>query len=347
MAKRIDHDREQQSLPRGAVRRRAWIVPAVVVVVALLAVLGMKAAYRVSALPSLPSRTQAGGGELRVSRDFGSRTLLQRKLSVPASATALGLLSANANVRTSYGGAFVNSIDGIASTYGGAGGPQADWFYYVNGMQATVGSAQYRLRANDRVWWDFHRWEFAASVPAVVGQYPAPFVSARDGGRARPAAVVCAPGSERSGALVADGLRRAGVASVTVAAWPSAVSVPSGSNLLLVGTWAQLSSLATVRSAAENPRTSGLLARFDSHGVTALDALGRTGTELPSAGAIMAMCREEDPQAAMWLVTGSQTTDAAAAAGVLANRSAELQGRFGVVVTRSGSLIALPAAAKP
>lgn len=347
MTRRVDHDREQQPAPRGAKRRRAWIVPAVVVVVALLVVLGMKAAYRASARPSLPSRAQAGAGELRVSRDFGSRTMLQRRLSVPASATALGLLSANADVRTSYGGAFVDSIDGIASTYGGTGGPQADWFYYVNGMQATVGSAQYRLRANDRVWWDCHRWEFVSSVPAVVGQYPAPFVSAGEDGRARPATVVCAPGSDRSGALIADALRRAGATSVTVAAWPAAASVPSGSHLVLVGTWSQLSGLATARSAAENPRTSGLLARFDSHGAEALDALGRTGTQLPAAGAIMATCRAEDPQVAMWLVTGSETADVAAAASVLANRPAELQGRFGVVVTRSGSVVSLPLAAKP
>jgi hypothetical protein len=320
-------------------------MPAVVVVVALVVVLGMKVTYRASARPSPPS--VAGTGELRVSRDFGLRTLVQRRLSVPVSATALGLLSAGADVRTSYGGAFVNSIDGIASTYGGSGGPQADWFYYVNGMQATVGSAQYRLRANDRVWWDFHRWEFVSSVPAVVGQYPAPFVSAGEDGRARPAAVVCAPGSDRSGVAIAGALRRAGVTSVTVAAWPSVASVPSGSNLVLVGTWSQLSGLAAVRSAAENPRTSGLLARFDAHGVTALDALGRTGTRLPSAGAIIATCRTEDPQAAMWLVTGSETSDVAVAANMLADRSAQLQGRFGVVVARSGSVIALPAEAKP
>jgi hypothetical protein len=305
----------------------------------------MKAAYRVSARPSPPSSARAGAGELRVSRDFGSRTLLQRRLSVPASATALGLLSACTEVSTSYGGAFVNSVDGIASTYGGAGGPQAEWFYYVNGMQATVGSAQYRLGADDRVWWDFHRWEFASSVPAVIGQYPAPFVSG--GSHSRPAVVVCAPGSERTGALISDALRRAGVTSVTAAAWPSAASVPSGSNLLLVGTWAQLSTLESARSAAEHPSTSGLLARFDERGVTALDALGRTGMQLPSAGAIMATCRAEDPQVAMWLVTGSQTSDVAAAAGTLANRSTELQGRFGVVVTRSGRVVSLPVAVKP
>ena len=115
--------------------------------------------------------------ELRVSRDFGVTTLTDRSIAVSASSTVMRLLTANTKVTTAYGGGFVDSIDGVASGYTNGGSIRADWFYYVNGLQATVGAADYHLGPHDRVWWDFHAWDFAPSVSAVVGQYPEPFLS--------------------------------------------------------------------------------------------------------------------------------------------------------------------------
>ena len=44
-----------------------------------------------------------------------------------------------------YGGRFVQSIEGVA----GDAGAKRDWFYFVNGVEADRGAAEYRLRPGD------------------------------------------------------------------------------------------------------------------------------------------------------------------------------------------------------
>ena len=53
-------------------------------------------------------------------------------------------------VDTGYGGRFVDAIEGLRS--GSRRGERRDWFYYVNGIEAPVGSADYEPRDGDRVW---------------------------------------------------------------------------------------------------------------------------------------------------------------------------------------------------
>src|SRR3712207_8032212 len=54
----------------------------------------------------------------------------------------------------SYGGGFVQSIDGISG--GRQRGRSVDWFYYVNGIEGGSGAAARKLAPGDRVWWDHH-----------------------------------------------------------------------------------------------------------------------------------------------------------------------------------------------
>src|SRR5215211_8237825 len=100
----------------------------------------------------------------------------------------LRLLQRNAKVTTRFGGGFVQSIDGVAG--GRSGGRPFDWFYYVNGVEASQGAAATRLHPGDRVWWDRHDWGAAQRVPAVVGSFPEPFLHGI-GGRRLPVRVEC------------------------------------------------------------------------------------------------------------------------------------------------------------
>ena len=67
-------------------------------------------------------------------------------------------LRADNDVETRYGGRFVQSIDGLSGQ--GAGG-YADWFYFVNGIEADVGAAEYELSPGDVVQWDYRDWRGA------------------------------------------------------------------------------------------------------------------------------------------------------------------------------------------
>ena len=109
-----------------------------------------------------------GSATLWVTRDRGQHVLLVTH--VPAGLTAMQALERKADVKTAYGGRFVDAIDGIASAH------QRDWFYFVDGVPPSRSAAEVRLRDGDNVWWDYRSWRRPDEVQAVVGAFPQPFL---------------------------------------------------------------------------------------------------------------------------------------------------------------------------
>ena len=129
-----------------------------------------------------------GGGHgqatVWVTRDEGKTVLLVRH--VPAGETAMQALDRSAKIDTRYGGRFVEAINGLS----GSVSSRHDWFYFVNGIEATRGAVDYRLRNGDVEWWDYRDWgRVGQNVSVVVGAFPEPFVHGYDG-KIRPTIVL-------------------------------------------------------------------------------------------------------------------------------------------------------------
>jgi hypothetical protein len=127
-----------------------------------------------------------GTAALWVTRDQGSEVVLTA--TVPAGLTVLQALDREAEIETSYGGRFVQAIDGVEGSLAG----QQDWFYFVNGIEPDVGAAEVELHAGDVAWWDFRSWAEVMEAPVVVGAFPEPFLHGFDG-KARPLEVTAPP----------------------------------------------------------------------------------------------------------------------------------------------------------
>lgn len=161
--------------------------------------------------------TAGGNGRatLWVTSDRGARVL--HTGTVPAGLTAIQALERVAKVETRYGGRYVQAVDGIA----GSLSARRDWFYFVNGLEADRGAAEYRLHAGDVEWWDYRSWAGRMREPVVVGAFPEPFLHGY-AGRRRPAVVI----GGGAGARALARLLHARVSS----------RAPSGANVLrLVG----------------------------------------------------------------------------------------------------------------
>lgn len=125
-----------------------------------------------------------GDAMVWVTRDRGAKVVLVKK--VHAGQTAMAALQDVADVKTRYGGRFVQAIDGVA----GSLSKRQDWFYFVNGYEADRGAADYTLHDGDVEWWDYRSWKGGAMhVPIVVGAFPEPFLHGYDG-KTRKAAIV-------------------------------------------------------------------------------------------------------------------------------------------------------------
>jgi hypothetical protein len=133
--------------------------------------------------PTVPAdEPEDGGAELWVTRDRGQTVVLTA--SVPSGLTALQALDREAEIETRYSGRYVSAIAGIE----GSLSEQADWFYFVNGIEPDVGAAELRLRPGDVLWWDFRSWAEEMESPVVVGAFPEPLVHGYEG-RTRPVTV--------------------------------------------------------------------------------------------------------------------------------------------------------------
>ena len=185
---------------------------------------GRPAAALVAALVAVGCGGRAetdGTATLWVTRDRGARVLLTR--TVPAGLTALQALEREADVERAYGGRFVESLEGIEGDFAGG----RDWFYFINGIEADRGAAEYRLRPGDVEWWDYRSWQTRMQEPVVVGAFPEPFLHGYDG-KVREAVVrYDAPALASGARAIARVIRASSVA-------PASVPAPAHANLFRV-----------------------------------------------------------------------------------------------------------------
>jgi hypothetical protein len=277
-------------------------------------------------------RLPGGGAALEVTRDFGQvRLYSTREAHVRDGQTVMRFLASKRKITTRFGGGFVQSIDGLS---GSSSSGRHDWFYFVNGIEASVGAAQRTLSPGDVVQWDYRRWDAAMRVPAIVGAYPEPFLRG-SGGKRLPVRVEC----EQPG----------GDACRTVSSRLGAAGVPSSSALLggsaggktlrvVVGRWSALRSLhGAVAGLAQGPRASGVFARFDSGGrrLHLLNDGGRVARAAPSGTGLVAATATEN-ESPVWVITGLDEAGVSAAARALDPRT--LHDAFAVAVTPGGTL---------
>ena len=278
------------------------------------------------------------GAELAVTRDYGHRLLDDARVAhVHQSDTVMRFVEATHRVTTRYGGGFVQSIDGLA----GDRAAQRDWFFYVNGIESSLGAADFNLSGGDRVQWDYHPWRATMRIPAIVGAYPEPFVHGYRG-RRLPARVECErPGS----AACRDVLRRLQSAGVTATA--AGFGSTTGSQLarVLVGRWSAVRRLGVATPLSQGPASSGVFARFTGgaggRGQVRLELLatnGRVARVAPPGTGLVAARATED-QAATWLVTGVDDRGVQRAASALSQST--LRFAFAVVATPTG-IVRLP-----
>ncbi|MDD3878772.1 MAG: DUF4430 domain-containing protein, partial [Syntrophomonas sp.] len=80
---------------------------------------------------------------LQVTASNGQEEIFDQEVELIKDTTVMDLLKAHLTVTTSYGGEFVESINGLKSQRAGLGKEPKDWFFHINGTSASVGAASY------------------------------------------------------------------------------------------------------------------------------------------------------------------------------------------------------------
>jgi Domain of unknown function (DUF4430) len=269
-------------------------------------------------------KATSGVVTLTVTQGFGTAPVGSvTEKNIPGSQTVMRMLERSFKVTTRYGGGFVQSIDDHAG-----GSSRLDWFYYVNGIEATLGAAGTSVDKGDRIWWDLHDWSATDSIPAVVGSFPEPFIHGING-RRFPVTLECAPDTGPACNRVTTELDSLGakVASQTI-------GTGSGSDSLgvIVGTWHDVRSELLAALIEHGPASSGVYARFAGASGSSLQLLNPAGQVVRTldAGAGLIAATAQTSTGPAWLITGTDVAGVSAAAGALT--PARLHDHFALAV---------------
>jgi Domain of unknown function (DUF4430) len=269
-----------------------------------------------------------GGASIRVTRDFGRAELgAARVARVREDQTVMRLLRSEFDVDTRFGGRFVQAIEGLEGE--GADG-QVDWFYFVNGVEAGEGAAEYELWPGDRVQWDYRDWSAAMRVPAIVGAFPEPFLHGLEGER-RPVRVECEEAEAPVCEEAKDRLERVGVSTTG-----ASLGAPGTETVtrLVVARWPRARIVRGAPGLEEGPEATGVFARFDTDGrlLELLDESGEPARRVePGDGVGLVLAMRPRADELVWLVTALD--DQGLEAGVRALTENRLRDAFAVAAT--------------
>jgi Domain of unknown function (DUF4430) len=280
-----------------------------------------------------------GEATLTVTHDYGSEVLVEASQEdPPESETVIRFLDRAAEISTRYGGGFVQSIEGVSGETDG--GRRLDWFFFVNGIESPIGSADAEVRGGDRIWWDHRDWTDAMRAPAVVGSWPEPLLQASAGDDPQPVRIECeAPAGvcEQVADRLADEEVDATISEPDPEAAESALRV-------LVGPWDALRDDVAAGQLDDGPATSGVFARFERTAgegfeLVVLDERAQPARELGRGSGLVAALRDEESPPT-WIVTGTDERGVEAAVELL--DSDDLSNRYSVATGPDDAPVALP-----
>ncbi len=269
----------------------------------------------------------SGTAALVVQHDFGAERVGRVTQTVKSSDTVMRVLQRHFKVKTRFGGGFVQSIDGVSG--GHRDGRPVDWFFYVNGIEASKGAASTQARGGDSILWDIHDWGSGDRSSAIVGSFPEPFLHGISG-RKRPLRLECADAAKAACDVVVKSL-----ASHGISAFRAAVGTQASREIfrVVVGDWHDVKLADSAYLLPQGPRESGVFARPTRNGLALLDPTGHTVRTLGAGGGLVAATKAPQQQTT-WFVTGVDEAGTLRAARALT--PSRLAGAFALAVAPSG-----------
>ena len=112
--------------------------------------------------------------KLIISKDYGQEILYDKDLPWRKNMTVMDLLSmSDLELDLSYGGTFINGIDGNISVNDSKNNRRTDWFFFANGIFADVGSLDYFPKGGEVILLDYHYWDSkGGATTAAIGFLP-------------------------------------------------------------------------------------------------------------------------------------------------------------------------------
>lgn len=277
--------------------------------------------------------------DLVVTTNFGHKKVYAKNVGLVKDEVGMEVLFRNLDIQTAYGGGFVNSINGIESKFTfftGKDRKKQDWFYWVNGILAPVGVAEYRPSPGDIIWWDYHDWSVTMFAPAVIGSYPQPFKNGFFG--KNPGTVIMyTDGYKEKAQDLKQSLIKQGVKQIDLAKYNPKVLEKPKKFYILLGTWDKLSQKSKlIKDMNRKNKLIGTYVKFEGGKVKGLDFKGKAIGSYDHAGAIYAYAPGIGSVRPIWMVTGTDDEGVKKSLDVLIHNPKGINQHFSAIISKKG-----------
>ena len=286
---------------------------------------------------------------LIVTTGFGHKKVFAKNVGMVKDEVGMEVLFRNLDIQTAYGGGFVNAINGIESKYTfftGDERKEEDWFYWVNGILAPIGVAEYRPKPGDVIWWDYHDWSITMFIPAVIGSYPQPFKSGFQGKNPGTVILYTSPYANEAEKLKKS-LQKQGVTQIDIGKYDAALIENPKKYYIVLGVWNDLVAQSNITNSKgkeinlmkdinEKNKFVGVNSKFEGGKVHALNFKGETVSSYEQGGAIYAYAAGIGSTKPIWMITGTDDEGFKMAYNVLLNEPQKIKDCFGAVVSKNG-----------
>lgn len=281
------------------------------------------------------NKTEPGGEakvHLLVTRDYGETVIFNEWVAVQDQPNALSLTESYLDVKTSYGGSFINSINGLESGYTDKmiKKTKYDWFLYANGVLAGAGAKDVKVNSGDVVWWDYHDWGSAAFTPAMIGAFPHPFTNG--------VLLAFCPSAREAANLMAAGLNRQGINRVQLQEASNELVQKRPGPIIILGLREELVAMPAIQALNSNPHRTGLFCGFSESGFKLLDATMQEGQAVTDGGCACIEATASGMGAAnpLWLVAAEDEKGLERAVAFLSQGSINLNCGWGLMLNPQG-----------
>lgn len=269
--------------------------------------------------------------EIIVSKDFGKEVLSERLVDTQEGATLLDIMEENFLVETAYGGSFVNSIDGLESGFTGKKNHEKlDWFFYVNGILAQIGSGDYDLAPEDLIVWDYHDWDKGPYLSSIIGAYPNNFTKGY--GTPLELKIMYSKGYENEGKSLKEYLSKEGITDVEVSEISDELLREGQSNIIVIGLWEDISKSEQLKNVYEHRQKAGLFFEIGDD-IKVLNQNGEIAASYEQGAVMASVLNGYDVMSTIWLITGNEEKDIKKCASILYENPDAIRGMFSVFVS--------------
>jgi hypothetical protein len=300
-------------MPKGA----CYIIAALLLISLFCGCSGQAHLENENPANSEPSKAQA---TVVVTQDFGKELILEQKADIGPDTTAMAALQMVADVETKYGGGFVGSINGVSTEYEGASKSKKDWFFTINGVASHIGARDYILRNGDVEHWDLRVWSYLQFIPAIVGDFPQPFLSGYQD-KIKPTLVVYEEAFSAEAEALVEKLKGYGVTGVSAVGNNLLSDEDRADNNLII---MALSDSRLIQELNDAHKKLGFYAYFEQHELIVMDAEGNPSGKFGEGGGLIQATQNPwhpkgigSGENTVWMITGVDTDGVRSAAEVL------------------------------